>query len=210
MLVNEANGLAEDALAVTCQGFQYQAVTLGCCDTPTDFCNLCENGGPLPNPDQPISADLTTCAQVGAFASFGNSPATCTDFQATTGVYCGCDNSIASASKCRLCGNIMLPDPTLDVQGVEGQRNCGNIEFFAQYDFGSLTDCAAYQDFFAPSCCNAKAPTASPPVMVVNTLAPTMAPTLAPTDPFASSSNDCLSLSSAVVVLVGIILVALF
>jgi hypothetical protein len=143
-----------------CAGIQYRGVTAGCCDAPPTFCNLCEQGGRLPEPDLKVSA--LTCSQIGGVASFfGN--ATCEVYQATYGVYCGCENPLASENACRICGDdVPLEHRTLvpaskfqNTAEAPAKRFCGALEFFSQFSTDPLPGCADYQAEFGASCCGA-------------------------------------------------------
>jgi uncharacterized surface protein with fasciclin (FAS1) repeats len=103
-------------------------------------CNLCEDSSPLPNPNMEVEPGLT-CAKLEELASSAPDYESCPSFQATVGLYCGCQNPIASESACRLCannngsGNGLLPDPTrmvsLGPQFDNGVASCVEAEFYA-------------------------------------------------------------------------------
>jgi transcription elongation factor Elf1 len=161
LLVFDANQLT-DANTDECRGIQYQGVTLNCCPPPAaEFCNLCEDGTALSEPDRVIS-DLT-CAQVGGLAAFARDVggATCTDYRATYGIYCGCDNPMADATACRICGGTssssnLLVRKEVFARHLGGPRTCGLIEYYAQYTTTErLLSCEAYQAVFADDCCEA-------------------------------------------------------
>jgi hypothetical protein len=141
-----------------CAGIQYRGVTAGCCDEPASFCNLCENGERLPEPDRKVN--ILTCSQMGGVASFSPN-ATCAIYQATYGVYCGCVNPLASENACRICGDdvplehrTLVPAPEFqNTAAAPAKRFCGALEFFAQFTTDPLPGCADYQAEFGVSCC---------------------------------------------------------
>lgn len=160
LLVFAANNV-DDATGDECRGIQYQGVTEGCCDTPPEFCNLCEQGGNVPVPDELASS--LTCSEVGGLAAFmPENGVECTDYQATYGVYCGCDNPVAvQSSSCNLCQNrgpILhrkeVPAPQFQFkENAPADRFCGVLEYFAQFSTNPFATCEEYQDAFANDCC---------------------------------------------------------
>jgi len=79
------------------------------CPSPEPDCKLCEDGSDLPQPDLLVD-ELNSCFALESRAE----DSTCEAFQATAGVYCGCNNPQASEGYCRICGDgILLPDPSV-------------------------------------------------------------------------------------------------
>lgn len=136
-----------DAEAPSCD--QWLQIGLLCdCPVPEDACNLCEDGTPLPEPDRMIGVDR--CSDVTAVASFSEGQE-CSAWQATAGVYCGCNNPVVSEGYCRICGNgNLLPDPGF-VPLVAGntERNCGQLEF----NRDGLS-CEELQNQYSEACCS--------------------------------------------------------
>jgi hypothetical protein len=150
--------------AAVCQGIQYRAVTGLCCPIPRNFCNLCEQGVRLPEPDMRVPS--LTCAQIGGLASFAPGDASCVAYQSTYGVYCGCNNPIASENACRICGaddgsitygnpgNLVKAPDFATTADAPARRFCRELEFFAQFmTTPTLPTCADYQAEYGDACC---------------------------------------------------------
>jgi hypothetical protein len=87
----------------------------------------------------------------------------CATFRSTAGVYCGCNNPIASIGACRICGDdTLLPDSSLSFELDSVTMSCGRAEFDSAGE-----DCTDYQALFGPFCCQAGTfpPTSSPTMM---------------------------------------------
>ena len=119
---------------------------------PTD-CSLCENGQPPPFPELVLQGE--TCGEINANIA-GESEERCTAGRATFGVYCGCQNPIASEGACRVCGdNNLLPDPALVVVPTNVGGDCVNLEFTANVASEGIS-CVQAQTMDAASiCCGA-------------------------------------------------------
>eukprot|EP00978_Attheya_sp_CCMP212_P010676 scaffold25990_cov53-Attheya_sp.AAC.3 len=125
--------------------------------TSPPSCNLCEDSSPLPNPNMQVDPSYT-CAMLEELASSDNE--SCPIFQATAGLYCGCQNPIASESACRICaknngsGNGLLPYPaqmvSLGSQFDNGVASCIEAEFHTN----SMKDqCPVLQAELFRGCC---------------------------------------------------------
>lgn len=121
---------------------------IGLCDQePTEInnCTLCEDGSPLKQPLQEglpgkICAGLQVDAQRDDFKN-------CEAYQATLGVYCQCDNPMASASACRLCSDAELPNPLQILNGTD--TSCGELELEANFE----SACSSVQEMYGEECC---------------------------------------------------------
>ena len=80
------------------------------CPKPANACSLCEDGSSVSDPDRRVGT--ATCREYENKAVFTVGDE-CTAWQATAGVYCGCNNPVASQNyNCRVCGSgILLSDP---------------------------------------------------------------------------------------------------
>lgn len=118
------------------------------CPVPDGACGLCEDGSPVPEQDLMIGLDR--CADVIALASFSEGEE-CSAWQATAGVYCGCNNPVASEGYCRICGDgNLLPDPGfVPAVGDNTQRSCGQLEFNREG-----VSCDELQNQYADACCS--------------------------------------------------------
>ena len=131
---------------------------------------------------------MQTCADLEASAQV---ELPCSYFQGTHGVYCGCDNPIASAAACQICGDMHLPDPSkLTMFKGEGDQTqqiaCGVVEF-AFFLAEDNPPCERFQARYNETCCEtaATAPT---------TAKPSNGPTEMPT---VQAGNNTTSLASA-------------
>lgn len=80
-----------------------------------------------------------------------NDTLTCKAFQATAGVYCGCDNPVASEDACRICGkDQLLPNPSR-IAEARLEISCSEAEFAANLEGSS--SCGDTQGSFATTCC---------------------------------------------------------
>lgn len=87
-----------------------------------NLCSLCEDGSPIPadKAGRVITSDKKTCADIATIVTFFGGIDQCSRTQATTGVYCGCKNPVASKGMCRVCGgNNLLPDPSKVVLSIK-------------------------------------------------------------------------------------------
>ena len=141
------------------------AVYCGCPTSIENPCNLCGDGSAIPLPLEPAALGVT-CVEYMAFA-LGTTSADdelCGVNQATLGVYCGCDNPIASEDVCRVCGDErLLPDPEMPTNfDFEGElASCAIVELAANME-RFMIGCEAIRAAFAPACCNTMAPSTSP------------------------------------------------
>lgn len=112
--------------------------------TAVNHCTLCEDGSPLPAPQQQaLPGD--TCASLEEDAKRDNIAA-CPRYQGVIGVYCQCDNPQTSRQVCSLCGTgNRLPDPTRVVSGV----SCIEREFYTSLG----GNCAAEKELYGGECC---------------------------------------------------------
>lgn len=128
----------------------YQGFGIACqCPRPADACNLCEDGSDVP---PPVSEETQVCGLISNFVTFFDEN-DCRRYQATIGLFCGCNNPIASEGYCRVCGgDTLLPDyervAGIDEEGEE--ITCGDIEL---NDDG--LECEAIQSEYEAICCSA-------------------------------------------------------
>jgi len=100
----------------------------------------------VPDPDLLVEED-NTCESLNALAST-LSPDLCVRMEATAGVYCGCDNPVASEGYCRICGgDTLLPDTSIIGEPVE-EESCGSLEA----NFDGL-GCEELQEKYFDECC---------------------------------------------------------
>jgi hypothetical protein len=143
-----------------------------CAEGPPEVneCTLCEDGSALPNP---LLAAIPgkICAQLQVDAKRDQAEF-CIAYQQTIGVYCGCDNPLATAAGqevCRLCGDTsgdttqIMADSMKMVSlmadnGNTVEASCGQLEFSANLPG---EDCSDFQLLYSESCC-VEAPTPSP------------------------------------------------
>ncbi|CAB9506830.1 expressed unknown protein [Seminavis robusta] len=119
---------------------------------PPATCNLCLDGAPIPDPSLEVLPGGKTCQDVIDMMEAGFSDK-CGAFQATAGVYCGCEANIEQAAgdvgtydlqfrdtPCRICPNgALLPDTSQVIEmsfwnnGMQRRMDtsCGEIEYFA-------------------------------------------------------------------------------
>jgi hypothetical protein len=97
-----------------------------------------------------------------------------------------CNNPIASATACRICGGTtLLPDPS---QLVTADQSCGVVEFNAT--LGVDFTCAEYQSMYAETCCGASGNETVAPAVGLPTVTMTAAPvTVAPSATTTSNST---------------------
>jgi hypothetical protein len=104
-------------------------------------------------------AGSNNCGAIDQIVRFGSTFADeeqCTAAKATYGTYCGCDNPVADAKACRLCGSdSLLFDPTLGVSFDDGSTStCLFQEYTASLRMFSDTEiCSTYQGAFDDICC---------------------------------------------------------
>lgn len=130
-------------------------------------CTLCESGT-LPEPlKEGLPGKVCSAVQVDAVR---DEPELCLVYQQTVGVYCGCDNPLATAEDqdvCRLCGGSvelsvpLFPIVIVDEEGVNIQTTCVELEFLANLP-GAAADCQEFQQQYGESGCCPDPPTQSP------------------------------------------------
>jgi hypothetical protein len=124
--------------------------------TPND-CTLCEDGGALPAPRKE-GAPGRLCAQlqIDAKRDFAEH---CIVWQQTVGVYCGCENPLATSAEsevCHMCGpETDLPDPVSIVPlltdgNEETSTSCGELEFASNLPGAS---CLQFQVLYGGGAC---------------------------------------------------------
>lgn len=116
---------------------------------PEPKCTLCENDGEAPRNMLLNVGRGNLCFEFMAYLANEEDQDSCTAFQATAGIYCGCDNDVSSESACRICDNDILPDPAR-VPDVSTGFSCAELEYAANTPQG---DCSMIQAIFHPSCC---------------------------------------------------------
>ena len=129
-------------------------------------CTLCESVT-LPDPLKEILPGQV-CSEVQVDAKRGSEDL-CVVYQQTIGVYCGCDNPLATAADqevCRLCGGEQkLPVPLSPVavigeEGEEVETSCVELEFMANLPGANCQD---YQTLYGnENCCLMDSPTKAP------------------------------------------------
>lgn len=147
IFVSTAGNPNTDAEAPTCD--QWLRIGVLCdCPVPDGSCNLCEDGSPIPEPDRMLGLDR--CFDVTAVAAFAEGQE-CSAWQATAGVYCGCNNPVASEGYCRICGDgNLLPDPGfVPLVANNTERSCGQLEF----NRDGLS-CDELQNQYSEACCS--------------------------------------------------------
>ena len=165
----------------SCLQIQLLGVTqCGCPDTLPDIpedasCKLCEDGSAPPDLDYEVIPDFS--CRLAAYQLAFEEGDNCTAIQATAGVYCGCDNPIATQDVCRICGDSLMPDPSRIIDPDEGIA-CGEIEYDA--NTGEST-CSEAQDAWADFCCATEAPSAAPSLEPTISLSPSAEPSQDPT-----------------------------
>ena len=118
---------------------------------PEPLCKLCENDQLPPNLGLSVDAQGSTCVEFMASLANVNDAGACFAFQATAGVYCGCENPVASASACRICGDTtLLPNPQC-VADTKTGLSCSEAEYVA--NLNNTYYCDKIQENFAPLCC---------------------------------------------------------
>lgn len=118
---------------------------------PEPLCKLCENDQVPPNLGLVVDAQGSTCVEFMTSLANVNDTDACFAFQATAGVYCGCENPAASASACRICGNsTLLPNPQR-VADTQNGLSCAEAEYVA--NLNDTYYCNVIQENFAPLCC---------------------------------------------------------
>lgn len=153
MQANVVDGVKEQA---RCSMYsQIGVFKCGCNGTslPEPACKLCENGQ-VPNHTNflyEVDGKGGTCAKFLSELSTVDDPDSCLAFQATAGVYCGCENPMASASACRICGgDKLLPNPER-VADTETGVACSEAEYVA--NLKSREFCIKLQNTFEDICC---------------------------------------------------------
>lgn len=148
---------AQAALGVqdqeTCNTYALMGVyACGCENTlPALACQLCEDGSLPPNLLHDLDGKGNTCVEFMSGIMDINDPMTCTAFQGTAGVYCGCNNPVASKNICRICGGSqLLPNPQRIAQ-TGSEISCSEAEYVANLE-GSAS-CSWMQENFADVCC---------------------------------------------------------
>jgi hypothetical protein len=124
----------------------------GCENTlPELACQLCEDGSLPPNLLHDLDGKGNTCVEFMTGIMDVNDPVTCTAFQGTAGVYCGCNNTVASENICRICGESqLLPNPHR-IAEAGSEISCSEAEYVANLE-GSAS-CSWMQGNFANVCC---------------------------------------------------------
>lgn len=137
---------------------QWLGVGVFCqCPIPDKVCALCEDGADLPDPQ--IFLGERSCADLNMLATFEDDDS-CRAWQASAGIYCGCQNPKASENYCRICGNdTLLPDPGRIAFEVDddGPVVCGFLELNP-----SRTPCAELQAEYGMVCCGEPIQTGDP------------------------------------------------
>jgi hypothetical protein len=149
-----------------CPAFQTIGTNICSCNKPLptiNNCSLCENSI-LVDPRRKVMGK--TCSEIGVDAKRDDYE-NCQFYQATAGVYCGCDNpiAVASTSTCRLCsGATELTSSNLEIVVTEGlNETCGTLELQSNtlpVD-GPGQSCEDYKFLFGSECCT-PSPTPSP------------------------------------------------
>jgi len=168
-----------------CTFWQSRGETICQCaeEPPPDAndCTLCESGT-LPSPlKEGIPGKVCSAVQVDAKRGDED---LCVIYQQTIGIYCGCDNPIATHKNqnvCRLCGGTdgqeeeRLPVPlflvpviidedtdttTTSSEEVIGMSSCVELEFEANLPGAN---CKEYQELYGKkNCCLTESPTKAP------------------------------------------------
>lgn len=129
---------------------EYLLIGLTECDCPREgLCTLCENGSDIPDPNRKISDDYS-CSDLALETLLeSKDSATCQNWRATVGEYCGCPNAVASTGYCRICGEgILLPEPSRSA-GANPRTTCLTLEF----NEAGLS-CEILQSTYADLCCD--------------------------------------------------------
>jgi hypothetical protein len=137
----------------TCHTYALLGVyTCGCENTLAEqSCELCEDGSMPPNLLHDMDGKGNTCVELMTKMMYVNDTVTCMAFQATAGVYCGCDNPVASEDACRICSkDQLLPNPRRNVDTLS-DVSCGEAEYVA--NLNSSSNCSWMQDNYATACC---------------------------------------------------------
>lgn len=177
----------------SCEFAHYIGISeCGCNDTLPQVpgnasCYVCEDASVPAELDFEIFANLT-CRELGYFIATENNE-TCAAIQATAGAYCGCNNTGANETACRICGgDSLLPDPArLTVDGSGNGASCLDIEFLA--NSGNFT-CNEAQNTWASFCCTTDAPTDSPAPSAAPSVKPSTAPSPSPTTSFRPTDSQ--------------------
>lgn len=197
----------------TCALLWYKGVTSCACKdilppVPEDaLCSLCEDESTPPNLSYQVLPGYT-CRDLAY--KMASDIKHCPTVQATIGVYCGCNNDVASESACRLCGDQLLPDPSRIPDENYGGLSCGSLEFSASW--GDLP-CADTRASWASACCDTTStnamhsisakPSASPTVTATPSIsaAPSASPTMtaSPSMSAAPSTNPFVAPSTVYV-----------
>ena len=123
------------------------------CENPTEpSCTLCEDGSDPPFTNVEISPGLS-CPDANNLFGFVVNNTECIGFQATAGVYCGCQNDMTSDLACRICGGTtLLPDPSriAFLDEFDEPVVCGSLEFDATI---MPENCIPMQVAFSGPCC---------------------------------------------------------
>jgi hypothetical protein len=186
----------DSLLSLDCDVVAYVGITIcGCVNVlPEPLCEICEDGSAPPNPAMMLDNGISCAAAAVALANSADFPPdSCQSYQSTAGVYCGCQNPIASEGACRICGNsTLLPNPLLQVFSTNLGENVSCIEM----EFNSFQNgkCEFYAGTFSAECCVA----AVPPLTLLPTQFPTMVPeTNVTSAPSMSPSGSSLPSASA-------------
>lgn len=141
-----------------CPAIQTLGIFSCYCEDDPNQCFLCEDESSLPDPELQAVMEAS-CARLEFLARTADLD-DCTAFRSTVGVYCGCNNPLASQGACRLCGgDTMLPESNISFEFEGETMSCGRAEFDAASE-----DCGEYQTRFSPFCCQGgtSPPTTSP------------------------------------------------
>jgi hypothetical protein len=151
---------------VDCPGFQTIGTNICSCNTPLPTisnCTLCEDSSLPALPRLKVMGK--TCSEIGVDAKRDDYE-NCQSYQATAGVYCGCDNpiAVASTSTCSLCpGGTQLVSSNLEIVFADGSNEtCGTLELQSNIlpVDGPGQSCEDYK-FLGSQCCT-PTPTPSP------------------------------------------------
>lgn len=137
----------------TCNTYALMGVyKCGCKSTLAEQpCQLCEDGSVPPNLLHDVDGKGNTCVELMTSMMYVNDTLACMAFQATGGVYCGCDNPVSSQDACRICGkDQLLPNPSR-IAEASSDISCREAEYVANLEGSS--SCSDMQGDFAATCC---------------------------------------------------------
>lgn len=188
-------------ISLECDVLNYIGVSACGCENilPEPSCHLCEDGSPPPDLTLVIDERAGTCAHIAVNVIPDLNEADCKFYQSTAGVYCGCNNPVASEGACRICGgDNLLPDPSV-IPEASPDKTCVGHEFeAATLDF----DCESYQQGYGTACCMTMSPTTTPPTTSTanETDAPGPSPTTLSPKPTPGSAASSLTAVVSIVV----------